>query len=249
MKKILFVTLAISICFIACNNPYTEEGEKPFIDVIGSAEMEIEPDEIHLSVTVGNFSEVNRNGTGREILSLDQADKKFMDILSNLGIKKDQIVLNDASTTNYWTYYLRYGRYMENVRLEKSYEIVLNNYTQLDSLLKILPGPKDGIVSVNISELNNNNISEYRKQVKAMALKAAKEKADYLLQAIGSKSGKPIYVKEIEDELTDINLNQMYSNKQMVLRQEAAFDMAESSQPQMKKIKLKYNIQAKFEIK
>ncbi|MDR2956068.1 MAG: SIMPL domain-containing protein [Prevotella sp.] len=248
MKKSFLYLFILSLLFTACTNPYNKkEKDAGFIEVSGSAEMEIEPDQIHLSVTVGNYSQKQANGTSREILSLESADKKFMDILSAVGIEKDKIVLKNALTNNYWTYYLRYRRYMENVRLEKEYEIVLNDVAKLNDLLSKLPGPEQGIVSVNLSELKNSKIEEYRKEVKMMAMKAAKEKASYLLESIGNKAGKPIYVREVEDNKADVYMNEAYSNKMMV-RQESAMMQDEQEQIGLKKIKLKYEIEAKFEI-
>jgi len=246
MKKLLILSFSLCLFFTACNRYSKGSGEVSYIEVTGSAEMEVEPDEIRLSIVVGNYSEKLRAGTSKEILSLDAADRKFMDILSNVGIDKAQITLKDAATTNYWSYYLRYGRYMENVRLEKRYEIILDDVSKLNSLLSQLPGPQDGIVSVSISELKNKNMEEHCKQTKIMAMKAAKEKAKYLLESVGSKSGKPIYVREIEDNYSDINVNMAHSNLLMMQKQD--YESAKEDEPQMKKIKLRYEIEAKFEI-
>lgn len=247
MKKLLIFSFICCFILSSCNR-YPKDGQhESYIEVIGSAELEVEPDEIHLAVVIGNYSEKYRTGASKELLSLDAADKKFMDILANVGIDKSQIVLKDASTQNYWSYYIRYGRYMENVRLEKQYEIILNEVSQLNNLLKELPGPQDGIVSVNVTELKNKNIAEHRKEAKIMAMKAAKEKASYLLESIGSKTGKPIYVKEVVDDNNDVKLYRARTSN-MLMKQESAFIEDSSEEPQMKKIKLRYEIEAKFEI-
>lgn len=248
MKKLMILPIILCFALSSCNRYHKEANETACIEVTGSAEMEIEPDEIHLEVVVGNFSEKFKNGTGKELLSLDAADKRFMDIIAKVGIDKSKITLKDAATTNYWSYYIRYRQYMENVRLEKRYDVVLNSADQLNSLLSELPGPQDGIVSVNITELKNKDIAEYRKQTKIMAMKAAKEKAKYLLESIGSRVGKPVYVQEIKDNGYDTNIFNPQSN--MLMRQEKAmsYDSDAAEQTQMKKIKLRYEIGAKFEI-
>lgn len=247
MKKILFFLVISSFMFASCNRYSKDEHPEAYIDVMGSAEMEVDPDEIHLSVVVGNVSEKSQSGSVRELLSLDAADKKLMETLAKVGINKEQVILNDAVTANYW--YLRYGRYVDNVRLEKRYNIILDGVTQLNNLLSELPGPKDGIVSVNITELKNKNIQEHRKETKKMAMKAAKDKASYLLESVGAKAGKPIYVKEVLDNGYDVQALGALSNVVMQEAERKSESMLMSGgDTQMRKIKLRYEIEAKFEI-
>lgn len=247
MKKVP-ILLVTSLFFLlgSCGKRNNNSGEIPSIEVTGSAEMEIEPDEVGLSVTIANYSDRINTGFTDGKVSIDAAEKKLMDVLTKAGIKKEQIVLADATTTNYWSYYIRYGRYMDNIRLEKKYEITLTDTKQLNDILGQIPGPKEGIVNVSVSELKNTKIEEYRKKVKIMAMQAAKEKAAYLLEAVNSKVGNPLYVLEMdEDRPVYGNETRMLSN--MLVKQEAALD-EEESQTQMKKIKLRYRIKAKFAI-
>lgn len=246
MKKLLFFLLIGGFILTSCNK-YPRDGQpETYIEVVGSAEMEVEPDEIHLTVVIGNVSEKYQSGTVKELLSLDAADENLMDVLAKVGIKKEQVFLNDAVTTNYW--YLRYGRFVDNMRLEKRYNVVLDGVAQLNSLLAELPGPKEGIVSVDVTELKNKNIEEHRKETKKMAMKAAKDKASYLLESIGAKVGKPVYIKEGYDNDSDIQGGKALSN--MIIQEskmEYSSEMMNGT-PQMKKIKLRYEIEAKFEI-
>lgn len=55
-------------------------------------------------------------------------------------------------------------------------------------------------MDVNLSELKNKNIREYRKQTKIEAIKAAKEKAVYLLESVGNTTGQLIQVVELDDD-------------------------------------------------
>ena len=248
MKKApILLVISLFFLFSSCGKRNINGGEIPSIEVTGSAELEVEPDEVKLSVTVANYSDrINSNFTGGKV-SVEEAEKKLMDILTKAGIDKKQIVLANANTTNYWSYYIRYGRYMDNIRLEKKYEITLTDVKQLNNVLGQIPGPKEGIVNVAISELKNTEIEEYRKKVKIMAMKAAKDKASYLLESVGSKVGNPLYVLEMDEDTPAYdNSTRMLSN--MLVKQEAAFDEGGMDDTQMKKIKLRYRIKAKFAI-
>jgi uncharacterized protein YggE len=52
------------------------------------------------------------------------------------------------------------------------------------------------IVEAGISRVNHSQLTEFKKELEIMAIKAAKEKASYLLNAIGENLGKPIYISE-----------------------------------------------------
>lgn len=239
MKKIAILSAFMFFTIAGYAQTLTVEPQTPHIEVIGSAEMEVEPDEIRVSVTVGNYTEKNI-----QKISLEAADKKFLDILSSLGIKKEQIILKDAATNSYWSY--SGNRSYENVRLQKRYEIILKSSAEVVNLLNKLPSPKEGIANVNISELKNKDIEQYRQQVKKNALRAAKDKARYLLQSVGDNVGKTIYVQELDEDGWNAPLMRqaMYSNMKM----EAADSGIGADDIQMQKIKLKYRIKARFAI-
>ncbi len=50
-----------------------------------------------------------------------------------------------------------------------------------------------------ISRTSHSKIEEYRKQLKIQAVKAAKEKAIYLSEAIGEKAGVAVTIQEPVD--------------------------------------------------
>jgi hypothetical protein len=91
-----------------------------------------------------------------------------------------------------------------------------------------------------------------RKEVKILAIKAAKDKAEYLLTAIGEQTGKPLIVREV-----DILPNQTYSNVSRVVGTENAWTNnyneknkdKEGNEIQFQKIKIKTSIYIKFLIK
>ncbi|MDA3882685.1 MAG: SIMPL domain-containing protein [Bacteroidales bacterium] len=55
------------------------------------------------------------------------------------------------------------------------------------------------INDARISHVSHSEIEKIKKEVRVEAIVAAKEKADYLLAAIGQKTGKALYVRENAD--------------------------------------------------
>jgi|GEM_PF-609560 len=217
----------------------------PYIEVVGSADIEIEPDEIRVLVVIGN--NVKKEKERIPEVSLEEAEKKLMDILSHTGVPKDKIILKNAGTEGYWPYYRYYDDY-DRVGLKKEYEIILTSNTQLSTLLSSLPGPKQGFLNVNISELKNKNIAEYRKQTKIEAMKAAKAKAGYLLESVGSTPGRLIQAVEMdEDDWGWYRPAAVHSNVVSQTSMNAGGGSDDGTS--IRKIKLRYRMKARFEIK
>jgi len=240
MKNILLVIF----CFSIAINAYGQgeiSSNLPYIEVTGSADIEIEPDEIRLTVILGE----NKNKEGVKSLPLSEAEKIFSDILDKTGIPKEKVILKNAGSGSYWYSYWYYDR-DEDIRLRKEYDIILHNQAELEKLLSLLPGPQQGFIYVNISELKNKNIAEYRKQTKIEAIKAAKAKAEYLLESVGSSVGKLIQVIELDEDDYGWYRPASHSN---VISQTSMNASGDNDNSGMKKIKLRYRMKARFEIK
>lgn len=252
MKNILFVTSfsLILLSFFAGQKVGAQNGaekEIPYIEVVGSADIEIEPDEIRVSVVIGN--NVKKEKEKEPVVSLEQAESKLMDILRQVGISKDKVILKNASTGGYWPYYWYYDRYDE-IGLRKEYEIIVTSNSQLDKLFSSLPGPKEGFLNVNISELKNKNIAEYRKQTKIEAMKAAKAKAEYLLESVGSSAGRLIQATELDEDDRGGWYRPAAAHSNVI--SQTSLNAGSSSGEDgtsIRKIKLRYRMKARFEIK
>jgi len=85
-------------------------------------------------------------------------------------------------------------------------------------------------------------MTEYRKQVKIEALKAAKVKAAYLLESLGKQVGDAISITEIIEDNGFLRSQSATSNTIMASPDNTSVD-------NIKKIKLRYEMRAKFEIK
>lgn len=242
MKKLFIGVCALFLAssLAAQHIPATEI---PYIEVTGSADIEIEPDEMRLSITISSFK---YEETGHET-SLETTEKKLMKILEKAGIEKKNIILKSAATQGYWYYWWRYDR-DDDPRMTKQYEVIFSDYAALNTVLAELPGPKEGFVNVNISDLKNKKITEYRKQTKIEAIKAAKEKAQYLLESVGSTAGQLIQVIELDED--DYGWYRPYAASNAISQTSLrAGNGGDDSNSSMQKIKLRYRIKARFEIR
>lgn len=234
MKKIFLLAFSI-ICFIGVKSQTTSNATVRYIEVTGSAELEIEPDEIVLLIGIGEYWEEEfQKGTEfkdyKTKVPIAGIEANLLKELAKLGIAKENIIIRDAG--NYWRYK---GK---EALMQKEYELKLSDISKVNQIMNL---NLRGIEYMRIGELKNKNITDYRQQVKIEALKAAKNKAAYLLSSIDETLGAVISIEEIIETNNFWKPQSIYSNSVMTTNNDSGIE-------NIKKIKLKYEIKAKFQI-
>jgi uncharacterized protein YggE len=100
-----------------------------------------------------------------------------------------------------------------------------------------------------IQHTSHSKLAEYRKQLKIQAIKAAKEKAQYLTEAIDEKAGEAVTINE-PTEYYQPYYNVMRSNV-MMKEQAMNQDMvsANDNPVDFRKMKLRYDVTVVFAVK
>jgi len=104
----------------------------------------------------------------------------------------------------------------------------------------------ESIYSVGIRNYSHSKIQEYKKQLKIEAIKATKEKAAYLLEAINEKISAAIEITE-SDNISQVS-QAVYSNQTVSRNSMTYKDASDDSDIGFQKIKLKFHINATFAI-
>lgn len=203
-----------------------QEVKKNGIEVTGVAEMEVEPDEVIFSIGIKGD---NKN-------DLADNEKKMFDILKNAGVKNEDIKFKS----------MYQNIYAKNGKFSKSYEFKTSAKSNLSKVFEDLN--QKWVSSLSISEVKNTKIADFRKAVKINALKAAKEKADYLLESMGKKVGSVIEIVEIEDYTSDTVMPVAYKSRMNNVQLEMADAPVDFSFDNIENIKLKYSIKTRYEI-
>ena len=239
MKAKLFITLALVALICQTNFAQDQVTDKTrFIEVTGSAEMYVEPDEIHLQIGIQEYwkEECEKGKEYKDFVTkipLEEIEKNLLAELATLGITKSQLTLKEAGNT--WEHS---GK---DFRKSKTYEITLSDVGKINEIISKVK--TRGINSMVITELKNKNITQFRKQVKIEAIKSAKEKATYLLESVENKVGRLLSVIELNNSEGYIWRQQnVFSNSMM------SGASTENSEENIRKIKLKHEIKTRFEI-
>jgi uncharacterized protein YggE len=126
----------------------------------------------------------------------------------------------------------------------KNLELEVKDATEAKKAFEQLD--KLNIKNARISRVDHTKMDEYKREAKIMAIRAAKEKATYLLEAIDEKLGGAIVVRE---NAYSVYGNQMLQSRNMRMSYD---NVAESSVPDVnlnfKKIKLTASVYVKWEI-
>jgi len=232
--KILLAVVAV-LPLLAMSQESLSGKETPSIEVVGTGEMEIVPDQIYISFTLKERFE------GKTKIRLEDQEKDMKKKLDKLGIDLKDLQLADATSD-----FITIKRKKKDVIASKDYILMVSTTGTLAKVFELLD--EINAFNADIQRVDHTEIKKFRKEVKMQAVQAAKEKAAYLLEAIGETIGKPILIQEREtyDEFQPMRKMALMSNVSM----EAAGDAAEAlPELSFQKIKLKYSVFARFAIK
>ena len=202
-----------------------QEVKKNAIEVTGIAEMEVEPDEIIFSIGI---KADNKN-------ELADHEKKLFEIMKSNNVKNEDIDFKSMYQNTYSKLKI----------FTKSYQFKASVKTDISKMFEDLN--QKWVTNLHIAEIKNTQIADFKKTVKINALKAAKAKADYLLESIGKKTGNPLEIIEIEDYTSDMIVPAAYARQKIsnLQLESAASDV---SFDHIENIKLKYSIKTRYEI-
>ena len=223
--KYLFITLLVTTTFLV----EAQQGEKKTrsIEVRGSSEIEITPDEIFIRITLKEYKDGNKK------IDLNQLESQLVKAVEDLGISENNLTIENIYGYN-WNWKKRKA---EDFLGSKSFVLEVNDLKKMNDLVDMLD--PEGLNNMNVLSYSHSDIEGYRKKVKIEAMKAAKEKATYLLESVGSQLGELIEVQEID-----------YSYQSPMMRSNVAFEIAEASSYQsnvdFKKIKIRAEIRVVY---
>jgi len=188
-KQILLSLAAITLSFSIAQAQYQQP--PPQIDVAGNAEIKVAPDEINISTGV-ETRDAQLNVATR------QNDERVASALAFL--KKSGVPDKDVQT-DFIQVQPDYGPGNDAVEprfyiARKSIEVKLTTITNLESIMTGLLN--NGVNNIQNVDFRTTQLRKYRDQARAMAITAAKEKADAMCKELDVKRGKPLSISANE---------------------------------------------------
>ncbi|CAG5009608.1 hypothetical protein DYBT9275_04534 [Dyadobacter sp. CECT 9275] len=218
---------------------YIEQLPQRKIEVTGTAEMEVVPDELYFNISLREYYGDEKNQKDKVLIST--LEKQLVKAVAEAGLPEKSLSISGVGGyQNYVDKKKKPASFLEN----KQYELKVNSPEKLDIILSKIDSR--GVQYANIGRVDHSKKEEFKKQVKSDALKAAKSKAEYLLASIDEKLGKILEIRELDES---INYPQPMFAKANVRAFAEAADAVTESDVQYQKIKITYRMQAAFEIK
>lgn len=237
IKTILIVTTVVFATKTFGQTPIDQKEEKPYIEVTGTAEKEVIPDEIYINIVI------RERYSGRDKITIDTQEENLKTALKSVGVDISNLSLSDANAD-----YVTVKWFSKDVLTKKSFTLKVANATTVGEVFQQLD--KLEINDGYISKVNHSKIDSLKKEVRIMAINAAKDKADYLLSAIGEQTGKPLVVQERENaNIQSQELNVRGSRSEATAYYVDGSKMKSDDVVQFRKIKIQSALYVKFQIK
>lgn len=237
MQKVL-LTLFIFVLTFSMKGQSVSTDTTRKIEVTGSAEIEVVPDEVYVSFTLQEYYDKQKNK-----VDIDRIQRDFIDRCQKAGISKDRIMVQNMSgfDQNQW-YWRKKKKEQPDMLASTTYTIKFSSPSDIDKLVNTLDD--NSTSQMRISKISHSKIEDYRKDIKIKALQAAKAKAAYLCESIGEKVGSAIYIQEIDNNISPYPMYDRAMLSNMAMPADGANEGID-----FQKIKIRYEMKAVFGVR
>lgn len=232
MKKLFFLIFLVQISIVSAQSGSKNFIDQNYIEIKGSIEEEITPDEIYISIVINEKDKKGR-------VSVEKQENIMIEKLKSLQIdlKNDFKVLD--FTSNYKFRFLKKADILKS----KKYQLIV--HTGLE-LAKVFQGLESiGISNTSILKVSHSKLEEFKRKAKLKALKVAKSKASDYAEAIGQTIGKALFIQEMNH---NVNYRNTMANE-TVSYGYAKKEMDQLNNIEFEKINIYASILTRFELK
>lgn len=155
--------------------------EKPYIEIVGTSEVEVAPNQIFISVVLSE--DIQRRQ------SIEEQEDALIRSLKSAGIDTEKLVVVDTTA-----HYGKSGWLSKDVMQTKQFELEVSSASLAAQVFETLADLK--IKDAHIVCTDHSELEQIKKDARIQAIKNAKEKATYMLEAIVEKLGAPSMINE-----------------------------------------------------
>ncbi len=228
MKKIIFSLFLV----ILCSHLGAQVQEPPYIEVQARAEKEVVPDQIYVMIALFEIQD------GRKSIKLAEQESKLKNIVKSLGLPLSNLSLYNAQANygniNNW------GK--KDVIDRKYYSLKVSNAETIGKLYEELN--KIYINEAYIYKSEYSQKDSLLQDLRIEAMRKAKNQANVMTRAIGSKVGKPLIIREQQEYYPVAYENAMMTKGLYETDDAVSSNMSESME--YKPLKISLSVYVKF---
>lgn len=230
MKKLIAVAL---VAFLGLSTAMAQQTDlRRKISVSGTAETEVTPDIIYIGISLKEYL------NGKKKAEITELEKQLYSAIQKAGIPKENLTISNLSSWNDQTSKKKNPDFLAS----KQYRLKVSDLNKFNAILEDIDAK--GIANTNIESYDYSKIESLKKDLKIKALLSAKEKANYMVEALNGKLGSVIEIQDGGDNI----IQPVYRN---FMVKSAMAEMSADTAPEIdfKKIKLNFTVNVIFEIK
>ena len=238
MKKANYLLLLlVALCLVSANAFAQNSMEKRVIEVTGSAETWVTPNEFTFKITLLERIEDKKK------LTIEMQEARLKDELAKLGVDVEK----DLTIYDLTSFYIARKKTRDTLG-SKDYRLKLKDLAKIEKLQDI--ADLLNIANLDLIESTHSDLTQFRRETKMEAVKAARAKAEYMLGAISERVGKAVFVQEIDEETPRTISGGLLNSNVRSNSNVFAIDGAQTSAATLSfsKIRLRYAVLARFEI-
>ncbi len=190
MKKSAAI-LALFFVFLMYGNaqtgtsiPVKSNTDVPYIEVIGTSNIDVVPDMLYISISIRE----------KKNISVDSQEDPLRNIMQRCEIPNSKLTINKAQST-----YSKISFASRSGVTQKVYSLLLPDAASMARIFDEFE--KSTIIdNYRLEKISHSKIDSLVREVKIKAIKEAKNQAEYLLNAINEKIGKPLEIKEVKSD-------------------------------------------------
>jgi uncharacterized protein YggE len=182
-----FALLALALPLAASAQ---EKNDRPLITVTGEAEVRVVPDEVFFDISVQTFHRELKAAKAQT----DERLKNLLELTRRYGVEAKDV------QTDYVKVEPRYrggsdARQLLGFSVRKDLVFTLRDVARAEALLaEVLEA---GVTRINDIDFRASDPRKHRDQARALAIRAAQEKAVALTKEIGQRIGKAYSIEEV----------------------------------------------------
>jgi uncharacterized protein YggE len=188
LRNLLTIAL-VMLCAASVAAAAQQQRELPLITVTGEAEVRVVPDEVVFDLTIQTLNRdmrLAKSQTDERLKKTIELTRKYK--IAPVDVQTDYIKLEPRYRGNDET------RTLVGYSVRKDLVFTLRDASQAAELLCDLI--ESGVTRINSVNFRSSQLRKHRDQARALAIKAAQEKATALAAEIGQRIGKAYSIEE-----------------------------------------------------
>jgi uncharacterized protein YggE len=188
MKRLTILALVLFIIHSA-NSQTKNFIDQPYIEVSGSADTLVTPNEIYVRIILSEKDT-------RDRVSIEELEQKMVAALKGLGLDTEKELTTSDMTSNFKTYLLK----SKDVIKTKIYTLkVTDAVTASKVFIKL---EEIGISNTSIERVDHSDLSNLKNKMRTKAIIDAKERAVALTKPLNQTIGSAIHIVDADNNIS-----------------------------------------------